>query len=319
MDLILMDPDRTEEGVLHSYTLDYEANTDATKCTFQIKNILQNSPLKLGQYWYIDGTEYGGRIDAIKVDTSKNYLYAKGRSWRGMLASKVLIPAGDYYTVDGDVNDVLMAIVLKIGMSSIFTVPEAKVKNIHHQFKRYEDAYSGIIDMLAKNGLKLIMYWKDGTCVLTAAEITDWSNEQEMSSDIFDFIIEKNTAAVNHMIGLGRGELSQRQVVHRYTNDKGEITSQQFYFGEDEIIAVNDYPNAESIQELTVNTEDKLKDAAIEDGLKITSNDIEADIGDTFTASERTTGTSTTQQVVSKIATITEDTTKINYKVGGIL
>lgn len=319
MDLIFTKPDREELGVLHAYSLDNEANTEPDKCTFQIQRALQDNPLEIGQFWFIDGTEYGGKIDGLKIDTSKATVYASGRTWRGILGSKVLEPVGNYYTVSGDANAILAQIITKTNLGSLFAAATRESKTISHKFKRYQDAYSGIIEMLAKNGLKLTLHWNGSRVELAAEEITDWANEQEMTSDLFDFVIEKNTAAVNHLIGLGQGELAERQVVHRYIDKDGNISTRQYYTGEKEITATYENTNAEDLQALTEDTEDKLKELAIEDGLKITAKNISADIGDSFTAYEVTTGLTAKQYVISKISNITETSEKINYKVGGII
>lgn len=319
MDLIYTMPDREEIGVLHSFTLDNEANTEPDKCTFQIQRALQDNPLEIGQFWFIDGTEYGGKIDGLKIDTSKATVYASGRTWRGILGSKVLEPVGNYYTASGDANEILAQIITKINLGSLFEATSAQIKTISHKFKRYQDAYSGIIEMLAKNGLKLTLHWNGSKVEIAAEEITDWENEQEMTSDLFDFVIEKNTAAVNHIIGLGQGQLSARQVVHRYIDASGKVSTTQYYTGEEEIAATYENVNAEDLAALTEETEERLKELAIEDGLKITAKNISADIGDSFTAYEVTTGLTAKQYVISKISTITETSEKINYKVGGII
>lgn len=318
MDLVYTTKDREDINVLHNYNADHETSTETDKNTFELTVSLEDNPLAIGQYWYCDGEEYGGRIDALKIDTKKNKAFASGRTWRGILGSKVLIPNGDYYTVNGDANAVIGQIIERVGLSALFKPETALIKPVQYQFKRYCDAYSGIVQMLAEHGLKLSVKWSKGNVILSAVDIKDWDNETEISTDMFDFVIEQNKGAINHIIGLGQGELHNRQVVHRYIDGDGNVGTTPFYTGIDEIVYVYDYPNVESLDELIESTEEKLLDLAIEDGLKVTTNIIEADLGDKFTAYERNTGVKATEYVTRKIATFSEENIKINYEVGAI-
>ncbi len=320
MDLIYSDNNGVDIGVMQRYYFDLEESTKAGGNTFSIETALKRNVLKLGYYLHIEGTAYGGRIDSVKVDTKNQVIYHSGKTWRGILEGKIIEPdaGADYYVVSGEANEILQQIITKIGLSAFF-VAETNLSGLNiarYQFARYIDAYSGIIDMLSRIGAKLKLEWQRGKVVVSAVPIVDYSNEGEISSDLFDFVIEQCTGVPNHMIGLGRGELVERQVVHKFIDEKGEISDKQYYFGMDEISRTFDYPNCESLSELEESTAEELRSASISAKVKITANNLTADIGDKFTATDVYSGITVTQYVINKIVTIENDKIKTNYKVG---
>lgn len=323
MDMIYANSSLTDIGVLSKYAYDYEAGVKKDECTFEIQVPIKDNLLAAGHYIYVEGTEYGGRIDSSKVDTAKKIIYFNGRTWRGMLGSKIIEPASGqaYYTVSGDANAILGQIITKLGLSALFSA-SAEISEItisSYTFDRYIDGYTGIMKMLSKRNAKLMINYTAGSVVLSAKAIDDYTGSSELTSDLFDFVVETTPLSVNHMIGLGKGELTDRQVVHRYIGQDGLVTSTQYYTGTNEITEVYDNDGCESLEELQKKTEEELEKCAVESGLKITSHDLQADIGDKFTAHEVTTGISATQFVTNKIVKIENGKVQISYKVGDIL
>lgn len=319
MDITIMDKNLIDVGVIQDAPFDYESSTDGKKCTFQITTLIDEKMVKLADYFYIENTEYGGRVDMQKIDTGKGVIASSGRTWRGILDSKVITPdpGDDYYEITGDLNYIIGQVITKVGLTSLFEADNTETITITYKFGRYVTVYYGIIKMLAEQGYKLSLVWAHGKVVLKALEITDYSDESELTSDHFDFIIQKNTAPVNHMIGLGSGELSQRLVVHKYIQADGSIGDTQHYFGLDEIVDVLDNPNAESLEELELNTIDALSRSSVSDSIDVnTTDDLQADIGDKFTALDVTTGLSVTQYVTDKIVNIDNDVVKVSYEIG---
>lgn len=321
MDIIRMDSDFRDIEVLNNDTLDYESSVDVEKCTFEIGNLINGNTLTLGDYFYISGTEYGGRIDSQKIDTRKGTVTSIGRTWRGILGSKIIEPdeGNNYYILTGDLHTIISTVISRISLESLFEVDESETISITYKFYRYIDAYRGIIYMLSDNGYKLSLNWNETShkVTLKAVPISDYTNERELTSDLFDFTIEKKTASVNHMIGLGSGSLSDRMVVHKYYQADGTIGDTQYYFDEDEITGVFDYPNVESLEELEKSTIDKLKENGVSNSMEIDTNeDLQADIGDKFTANDVVTGISVTEYVTDKIVNIQNNIVKISYEIG---
>ena len=57
-------------------------------------------------------------VDGVEIDTSADYVTVSGRTWHGLLASRLVVPdAGQlHYTVSGDLNAVLGELVQRLGL-----------------------------------------------------------------------------------------------------------------------------------------------------------------------------------------------------------
>lgn len=320
MDIIYTDATFADEGVLTGCIADFETSEKATDNTFEIETSLSNHKVALGGYVYIDGTEYGGRVDAVNIDTGRATVRYKGRTWLGILSSKIVSPdsGSNYLTVSGDANTLLGTLIARCGLDNIFAAnPESADITVNYQVPRYVDLFTAIFGMLKEYGAKLSVSYGNGSVILGAVPIAEYTDGEELSNDAFDFEIETNSAAANHVIALGSGTLSSRTVVHRYVQSDGTIGSTQYYEDADEVAIVLDMPNAESTDELTAKADEALAKAAIEDSLKITANNITADVGDLFAAHDHVSGLTVEQYVTDKITVIDGDSVKISYKMGG--
>ena len=322
MDLIYTDNLMRDIGVVTNGNFDYESSTDKDKCTFEISTTIEDNVLSLGAYLYSPNNEYGGRVDSIKIDTAKRSLTANGYTWRGILGKKIIEPEQGqaYYTLTGDLNANISDILTKTNLTDLFIASTQSTITVTYKFSRYIDVYTGIIKMLAAFGYKLTLSWNENSrkMVLEAVPLIDYSNQREITSDLFNFTIQKNSLPTNHLIGLGKGELTSRQVVHKYLQGDGTIGDTPYYTGKDEITEVYDYPNAESLEELETSTTERLKELSVSDSMEIKSaGDLNADIGDKFTALDTTTMVTVTQFVIGKIVVMDGDITKIDYEVGG--
>lgn len=318
MDLIYTNADKIEQGVILNYSLDLEESVDKDRCTFEVQTTIQDSVLELGSFVYIDTTEYGGRVDTLKVDTSANVVYASGRTWRGMLGSKVIIPQEAYYTAEGTIQQVLETLISDLELNDIFEVDCKVPFSVNYKFDRYTDAYTGISKMLGKYGHKLVLEYSvpKHKVILSTFPISDFSNEAEITSDLFAFKLQMGKPAVNHLIGLGSGELENRMVVHKYLQADGTVGNIQYYVGADEIVDVYDYSSVESYEELEEQTTEELLSRSNADTLEVTAYDLAADIGDKFTAYDVKTKLSMTQYVTTKIVTINHGLIEYSYGVG---
>ena len=180
MDLIYTTAARADEGILSAYELDLAFGSGENDFELQAgtKHIL-----KPGQYIYIEGTEYGGIIDAIESDTATKKIVYSGRSWHGILNSKVLMPpAGDDYLIlNGDANTVLADLITTLGLNSLFAA-ETESSGIaisNYQMIRYIPAYNGILRMLKDNGAKLCMCYVGDMVRLAAQPITDYTTTDD--------------------------------------------------------------------------------------------------------------------------------------------
>lgn len=268
---------------------------------------------------YVDGTEVGGIVDHMKDELSDgvSVVTYSGRSWHGMLAGKVLQPDSgqDYLKVSGPVNQVLSNLLARIGLSDVFKVRADSTKTIPtFQFDRYCTAYDGIRRMLAANDLKLMFQEVDGTVWMYAQPIVD--HNDTVDSDLVDFSITKDYRRTNHMIGLGKGDLRNRLVVHYYADASGKVSSTRTFGGRDEIAAVYDYSSAEK-DELDKQTKKQLQDLQGAGAVDVTVHDgLSLDVGDRVAGCDHVTGLTVTAVVLKKIVKLSGGLLSVSYEVG---
>lgn len=339
MDLIYMNAAKEELGVLQGCDLDLAYGEDEN--SFECKVAAPDHCCEAGYYIFIEGTEYGGVIDSIQIDTENNEVTYSGRTWHGILASKIILPlqegetsvgsvsvytkdtngslVGKYLKINGYANDCIQFILDRCGLSSLFKASaEPSVLGCSYQFDRYTDAYSGIRKMLKKPNGKMTMSFKDGMVEVGHARLHDYSQDEEFSSDALAFVLKRNYKTVNHLICLGSGEMENRMVVHLYADGDGNISETQTFFGEEEYAAKYDYPNVESEEELIKGGTEHLKSLWTQSELSLAfepSEDV-YDIGDIVGAYDHVTKTTVSDEIVKKIVTIKNGATTISYKVG---
>lgn len=268
---------------------------------------------------YVDGTEVGGIVDHMKDELSDgvSVVTYSGRSWHGILAGKVLQPDSgqDYLKVSGPVNQVLSNLLARIGLADVFKVRADSTKTIPtFRFDRYCTAYDGIRRMLAANDLKLMFQEVDGTVWMYAKPIVD--HNDTVDSDLVDFSITKDYRRTNHMIGLGKGDLRNRLVVHYYADGSGKVSNTRTFGGRDEIAAVYDYSSAEK-DELDKQTKKQLQDLQGAGAVDVTVHDgLSLDVGDRVAGCDHVTGLTVTAIVLKKIVKLSGGLLSVSYEVG---
>ena len=206
-----------EVGVLKKFSLDYEISAEPNDNTFQVRTSIDNDMMERGAFIYVEeDLEIGGRVYWKRVDTKNKIIYYTGKTWRGMLASKViqpLTPLGtpmNYYLVSGDLTNCVNQVLNHCSLDSMFETDgiNTGVTLTDYKFYRYTDAYSGIMKMLSDNGYKMQIRFDsiNKMCVIHLAPIVNYDNQQEITSDLFYLDITKASDEVYHLIALGRGE-----------------------------------------------------------------------------------------------------------------
>lgn len=317
MDLICANSSMEDIGVVKDYKWDLAYGSDENN--FECEIALLKAEYEAGWFLYIEGTEYGGIIDDIAVDTAAESVTYKGRTWHGILESKVLAPdsGNDYLTVSGEAHAVLRTLIARMGLTNLFSVSEedSGIK-FSYKFDRYVKGYTGIRKMLRNEKAKLMMQYNGKKVILSAVPAVNYAKDESFDSDQIAFKINQSYHPVNHIICLGHGELKDRMVVHIYADADGNISGTKTYTGLQEIEDTYDYANAESEEELTKGGIEKMQEAW---GSSSVDFDFDAkdeiyDIGDIVGATERTTGTSVAAYISKKIVTITKGTATVDYE-----
>lgn len=321
MDLIYTNAKRVDQGVLEAYAFDLSYG--ASENDFEMTLGSTEAVLESGAVIYMEGTEYGGRIGGIKTSTDSETITYMGKTWHGIINSKVIEPdAGeDYLIVSGDANTVLSMLIARLGLSGLFVAAEndSGINIGNYKFHRYCPAYDGIRDMLGDIGAKLKIEWVNRSVRLSAEAIVDYSKDP-VDADSATLTVEQYTDKVNHIICLGKGELSEREVIHLYVDQFGRIGDTQYYTGLDENTEVYENTNAESSDDLRKGGIERLKELQNSDKAEMKLNETDSrcyDIGDLVSASEMKSGVSVTASVTQKIVKINNGVVSIDYKTEG--
>lgn len=320
MDLIYCNKSKVDIGVVKDYSFDLAFGSDEND--FELTVDTENNVCADDYFVYIEGTEYGGVIDAIDVDTAKKEIKYKGRTYHGILNSKIIKPDSqqDYYIVSGEANSIIRTLITRLELGSLFqgSTAASGITISSYKFKRYVAGYDGLVEMLSTANAKLHVEFSDGYVVLSAVPVVNYSDE-ELDSDHISFKIQKTYNPVNHLICLGQGELANRTVKDLYCDANGNISTSQTFTGMDEVADVYNYPNAESPEDLEREGRKKLAELNAADQIDVNLDDTyEFDVGDIITASDVTTGVEVTRKVIKKIVKINNDLLTVNYKIGEV-
>lgn len=321
MDLIYANADRVDQGVLLDYEFDLAFGEDENDFECSVQGI--SHCCGAGFFLYMEGTEYGGVIDGIQSNSGTGEVIYTGRTWHGIMNSKVLQPdaGNDYLVCNGEANAVIGTLLNRMGLTDLFTASSVSsgltIKG--YKMNRYVTGYDGIAKMLESVGGKLLIEVQHGgTVLLSAVPSVDYTQSEEFDSDSVAFDLKKNFNSVNHLVCLGSGELADRTVVHLYVDGAGNISQKQTFTGLKEYADVYDYPNAESVDELIESGKDKLMELWGQDNLSIDFDPDSDfyDVGDIVGAYDNVTKIAVSARIIKKIVAIKNGQITISYKVG---
>ena len=319
MDIITYtDRNRQPLGVLGKCNVDLDLGKEND---FEIQMNIQNHCMDFGSLWYVKDSEYGGIVDDIKLNTDIQIVYYSGRSFRGILAKKVIEPetGEDYYTVSGDANSIIYDLLLKLNIQDLFKTPEeaSGITINNYSFERYIDAYTGLMKMLSKVGAKLKLSMQGQKVLIEAVPIEDLSQQYEYSDDYgMRLIFDDNRGGVNHLICLGQGELRERTVIHLYVDKNGLISQNQSIFGLSEITQTYDYASAQDEQDLLESGIEQLQELKSAIGLSAQFQKLDVGIGDLVGGTNRMTGIKIKETVTALEISIKNGLEVVTYKIG---
>lgn len=323
MDLIYTDANRVDLGVIPAYAFDLSFGASENDFAITVgKGETEIVPFSLA---YIEGTEYGGMVDGMKTSTRSETVTYTGRTWHGILNSKVIQPnTGESHLVlSGDANQVLSMLLSRLGLYDLFSVPAtfSGVNIPGYQFPRFCRAYDGVRAMLSKHGAKLKVEWNAETkkVRLSAVPLVDYSTDP-VDGDTATLSVERHEAKVNHLICLGRGELSEREVLHLYADQNGNIGETQFYTGVDEVVDIYENTAVASVEELRSGGVARFEELRNTDKAEMDLMETKTplyDIGDIVGATDIVSNISISAPVTQKIVKIENGAIRTEYKTGG--
>ena len=219
----------------------------------------QKTELAKGSLIWSPGTEYGGIVQDIqsKIETDgQRYVYYSGPSWSGRLSQRIVCPPSgkDHYTLDGEANEELNALMEYLGLDYLFQAPEGNSGiTLNTELDRFADGYSALRKAAAENDCRLSMKY-DNTTKKVIIQFVPRETHGNYTSDNSPISVTVGSP-VNHLVCAGTGELQNRVVVHLYIDKNGKVSQTQYYKGADEISALYENTSAD-------------KDKLIEEGTK---------------------------------------------------
>nr|DAZ30231.1 MAG TPA: Protein gp18.1, prophage tail protein gp18.7A [Caudoviricetes sp.] len=323
MEFIIANANKMEEGELpDSFSVDFDIGD-----TNDVEITCPRGSLAFGMYLICPGTEYGALIEESDSWTNSATETWRGNAFRKFLQQYIIEPPSgqDYRTVSGDAHDVFRQIIGSV-YDGLFTIPEEKsgIDVGIYKFDRYTDALTGFTKMLKRVNARVNIEIKQGdanepfSVILSAVPIQNLSSEIEYSQDSKIAInMSESRRGINHLICLGKGELKNRQVVHLYVQLDGSISQKKYYTGLNERMAVYDYSNAESIEDLTTKGKEQLVSLMGKKVMAMSVQDVDVQIGDIIGGRDYEKQIYLQKPVVQKIVKIEQGDLSIEYKVEG--
>lgn len=315
MDIVRTDSDRTELGLLNKIKIDIDLGIDND---FEIQTSIANNCLNVGDYFYLEESEYGGVVRNITVDTSNNQIKYNGMTFRGLLDERIVEPLSGnaHRTVSGSSAEIMAVLLAECDLDYIFVVDTTPSVNIpSFQFDRYCSMLDGFNKMLKSVGHRLTVSYHDGFCYLGATEIVNHSERIEFSEDgNVTFVITKKTPPT-HMLCLGGGELEVRTVVNLYLQPDGSVGKTEYYTGKDKITYLYDFVSS---NDLEADGREKFAELLEPEVMEMNIEDIDVELYDIVGGREYITDTYISREVTQKIIVIENDKMVISYKVGDI-
>lgn len=282
--------------------------------------------MRHGLFLYRIGTEYGGIINDMQSVIRSGELVCMGYTFRGLLDKKIIEPdpGQSHKVVSGDANRIIEALIKYHYSNSIFRVPGEDSKFVlkDYKFNRYCTLLEGITAMLESVGARLqIASMSDAQGVhveLRAVPLMDLSDEIEYSQDgRVNFTVRDYRMGVNHLICLGKGELTDRLVVHLYIDKNGEIGQKKYYTGLEDISQVYELSSEDNTQKLITEGTKKLKELMNYKSATASVQDVDLNLGDIIGGRDRITGILVKAPIIQKIFTINSGRESISYKTKG--
>lgn len=279
---------------------------------------LAGAPLAAHMRWQVDGTALAGVVDtvcpSVAEDGSSSVSY-KGRTVQGVLAGKVLVPPSGqtHLTATGDLNDCIRSVVESCGLSGYITVPgEASGLEVSgYRYRRFVDAYTGLRMLCASVGARLRFRATGDGIELSAVSATTYG---DLPSERVAFDAERTYRPCNHMVGLGAGEGTAREVVHWYADASGNLSQTQTLTGLAEVAQTYDYSGSDDLSADTKAKLAELQGQGIFDARL--PEDSGLDVGDVVTAYDADTGDSVEAQVTKVIVKVSLGEASTDYEAG---
>lgn len=327
MELRIADKNGKDIAELGAYQLDSDTNGEKT---VQVTVAAQKwkDYMTFGCRVYVPETEIGGLIGQLYTDTESNSVSLIGRSWRGVLNSKIIMPpsGSNYYAASGDLNDIIADIMGNSNFGNLFRVSSTRTTTVTgYKFQRFCTVLEGIERLLQSVNYRINLRYKDGDpngagyVEIGAVPVRDYSDAIELSQDSrLNFTMHDIRDGVNHLVIGGKGELEDRNVFNLYVQEDGSIGTTQFYTGLDEISYFYENVTTET-EELETVAKEALRELTNSKEFKmdVEALDLDVAIGDIIGGRDYITGLHMRKPVENVVLTILNGQISKEYTVEG--
>lgn len=326
MELIITNSAGRDIAELQAFQLDSDTNGEKT-VEVTVPAQKWKDYMTFGARVYVPGTEIGGLIGQLYTDTASNTVSLMGRTWRGVLNSKIIVPpsGSNYYRISGELNSNIQELIgTKFGnlfhVSSEYTVTVTNFK-----FPRFCTMLEGIEKMLKSVGYRLSIVYRQGEpngsgyVEIGAVPAVDYSEQIELSQDSrLNFTLYDIRDGVNHLICGGKGELEDRNIIDLYVQPDGSISRTKYYTGLNEIEYFYENTSTET-EELEEAAADYLREMMNrkEYRMDVEALNLDVAIGDSIGGRDYITGLYLSKPVENIILTIQDGVISKEYVVEG--
>lgn len=326
MELIITNSAGRDIAELQAFQLDSDTNGEKT-VEVTVPAQKWKDYMTFGARVYVPGTEIGGLIGQLYTDTASNTVSLMGRTWRGVLNSKIIVPpsGSNYYRISGELNSNIQELI-GTRFGNLFQVSsEYTVTVTNFKFPRFCTLLEGIEKMLKSVGYRLSIVYRQGEpngsgyVEIGAVPAVDYSEQIELSQDSrLNFTLYDIRDGVNHLICGGKGELEDRNIIDLYVQSDGSISRTKYYTGLNEIEYFYENTSTET-EELEEAAADYLREMMNrkEYRMDVEALNLDVAIGDSIGGRDYITGLYLSKPVENIILTIQDGVISKEYVVEG--
>lgn len=256
--------------------------------------------------FYSECSEFGGIIENKRVNTATKEITLKGTTFRGLLEKEYVQPPDQqaYLHLRGEANQCISDL-LANKFGSLFIVDDIGKSNINIDYQiRDMNLLDALERMLAKKNARIEIKYMDEQCHIKAVPISDLSEKLQIDSSYrLNMIVEESKDRYNHILALGKGELTARLRVNLYRQDddtwKEKMNTK--YTGLKRKTFKYEDTNQEDMEELKSQAIEKANEANGSDTISVDFQNDEAELFDIVAAKEEITDISFKDKITKKI------------------
>lgn len=322
--IVWTNANRVEVGGSWEFTLDLAYGSGDSSNDFTLTLPVDARP-PAGGMAFVDGTGWGGMIDACVSDTDvAGTLNWYGRTWHGILQRKVLCPDSgqSHLVLSGSVSDCIGAIIARCGLGALMEVGDCPTELVSYQFYRYDDAWHGLRAMLATVDMRptFDVVRTGGVVRVLVGAVHRTANSGVADTDLgVHLTTTKRWRCTNHLVCLGAGELQNRLVRHLYADDSGNVSTTQSLIGTAEVAQAYELSSVSDAAELVAQGTAKLRELQVHGEVEVTvDEDSPLDVGDVVNAYDARVDVAASAEIGEVVVKIKNGVTRVTRETGTV-